>query len=79
MILDGRNRCSGCEKLGRMVPVFEFRGTEDEALQYVLSSNQHRRDLSPSQRAVVALTLIPEISEKVAAERIEKIREYRLN
>ena len=79
MILDGRNRCAACRDLGRMVLAFEFIGTEQEALQYVLSSNQHRRDLTSSQRAAVAVDILPQISEDVNQKRIEKIREARLS
>ena len=79
MILDGRNRCAACRDLGRMVSAFEFTGTEQEALQYVLSSNQHRRDLTSSQRAAVAVDILPQISEDVNQKRIEKIREARLS
>lgn len=74
-ILDGRNRCTACRELGMWVPAMEYTGTEDQALQYVLSSNQHRRDLDPSQRAVVAVDLLPRISEDVNQKRIEKLRQ----
>jgi len=41
----------------------------------VLSANQHRRQLSKSQRAAVAAKMIPELSEDLQQERAQKIRE----
>ena len=41
----------------------------------MLSANQHRRDLTPTQRAVVALELMPRIAEDVNRERIEKLQQ----
>ena len=46
-----------------------------DALTYVLSVNQHRRELTKSQRAAVAATLIPMISEQVAKQRLEKVKQ----
>ena len=63
-ILDGRNRRSACflvaEALGVLpesyqVQVQDFIGTPQEADNYVLDLNVHRRDLSPGQRAFVAV------------------------
>lgn len=54
-ILDGRNRYKACQLSG-VKPEFEqYDG--DNALQYVLSMNLHRRHLNQSQRAVVASRL----------------------
>ena len=50
-----------------------FVGTDQDALTYVLSVNQHRRDLSKSQRAAVAATLILLLSVEIQARRAEKI------
>jgi len=36
--------------------------------------NQHRRDLTKSQRAAVAATRLPLISEEVNRKRVEKLR-----
>ena len=52
-----------------------FFGTDQDALTYVLSVNQHRRDLSKSQRAAVAATLIPHLSAGIQAKRAERIRQ----
>ncbi len=55
-ILDGRNRYKACRKLG-IAPVVrseEFDGTLTNAVDYVMSQNLHRRQLTPSQRGMVA-------------------------
>ena len=74
-ILDGRNRYQACKELGLPIAIFGFTGTEQQALTYVLSSNRHRRKLTPSQRAVVANEILPKIAGDVNQKRIEKIRQ----
>lgn len=74
LVLDGRNRCRACQELGIPVKAQLFEGTSEEALLYVVAANQHRRDLDKTQRAVVAMRLIPMMSETVNEQRIEKIR-----
>ena len=41
----------------------------------MLSANQHRRDLTPSQRAAVALEAMRRIAEDVNWQRIEKLQQ----
>lgn len=78
LLLDGRNRDRACDALGIPLRVASYTGTDAQALSYVLNANQHRRDLTKSQRAAVAATLVPLFAGDVAAERIRKIRESRL-
>ena len=51
-ILDGRNRYRAALVVGATVHTRQFRGSDP--LAYVMSKNLHRRQLSPSQRALVA-------------------------
>lgn len=55
MILDGRNRVKACEMAGKEVKTRDFSGTDP--LEFVLSVNLHRRHLSPSQRAMIAVEI----------------------
>ena len=54
-ILDGRNRARACERLGIKPKTVEYTGNDPVA--FVLSKNLHRRHLSESQRAMVAIKL----------------------
>ncbi|MFM8537813.1 MAG: ParB N-terminal domain-containing protein, partial [Planctomycetaceae bacterium] len=57
-VLDGRNRLLACQRAG-VVPRFtEWRG-QGSPLEWAISANIRRRHLSPSQRAVLALDLLP--------------------
>lgn len=67
-LMDGRNRRAACEiaakveKLSHddyMVDVKDFLGTEDEADDYIFALNLHRRDITQSQRAEMALQYWP--------------------
>ncbi len=66
-VLDGQNRLAAC-KLAGVEPTFvEWKGI-GSPLYWVVSQNLMRRHLSASQRAVVALELLPML-EKEAKER----------
>jgi hypothetical protein len=56
-VLDGRNRLLACKKLGNVLPRFEHYETETNgnAVQWVISQNVHRRNLTPSQKALIAV------------------------
>jgi ParB-like nuclease domain len=56
-ILDGRHRARACDELGIAVPTQVFEGDEAQALALVISLNAARRDLKPTQRAMVAARL----------------------
>lgn len=55
-ILDGRNRYLACLKLGEEFDYeyVDLDGEISDPVAYVLSANLHRRQLTPSQRAMVA-------------------------
>ena len=67
-ILDGWNRYNICSKLNIPFIKKEFIGSEEDALKFVLRSN-HRRNLSSSQWAVIAVE-----SEDVVRKIKEKAR-----
>jgi len=54
-ILDGRNRYQACELAGIEPDYIEYEG--DDPLGYVLSLNLHRRHLTASQRAALAVEI----------------------
>jgi ParB-like chromosome segregation protein Spo0J len=65
-ILDGRNRYQACIMAGVKPSFVDYEGTDP--LADVLSWNLHRRQLTPSQLAMVALACKP-MFEKLAKER----------
>lgn len=65
-ILDGRNRYRACMELGIEPQFRTYTGTTPA--QFVCSYNSARRDLTPSQRACVAVELLPHL-EAEARER----------
>jgi len=71
-ILDGRNRWRACHEAGVEPRTVIWRGSDADALRYVLSMNLHRRHLTPSQRAVIGLDVLPTFE----AEAKERQREH---
>lgn len=67
-VLDGRRRLRAC-KLAGVAPRFRDVTAEvTEPISYVLSLNLHRRQLTPSQKAIVAAR-VREMYDKAAKER----------
>jgi len=77
-ILDGRNRYLACERSGVMPQFRTFTGTDDDALQAVLSWNLERRHLSSSQKAAIAVEL-EDLFSALEAQARERQREYHGN
>ena len=69
VLLDGRNRLNACRALGITVKAVEWQGT-GTAEELIIALNLHRRHLTASQRAALAVKLLPAL-EQQAAERME--------
>lgn len=54
-LLDGRNRAEACRRAGVEPTFVNWEG--DDPAAYVLSANEHRRHLTPSQRAMLHVQL----------------------
>jgi ParB-like chromosome segregation protein Spo0J len=67
-IIDGRNRYRVCQELGITAPTQEWAGP-GTVVEFVISKNLRRRDLSASQRAMIAAALKP-LFEEEARERM---------
>src|SRR4051812_12976745 len=65
-VVDGRNRLRACLDTGTEPRFREWGGDEDGLLEFVLSSNLHRRHLDASQRAMIGVR-IKEYESKRAA------------
>ena len=60
-IIDGRNRYRACEKAG-ITPEYQKWSSSGESLvEFVLSKNLRRRHLNSSQRAAIAVGLLPHL------------------
>lgn len=57
MVLDGRNRYNACKEIGIDIYAVKWEGGMDP-VEYVVSKNIHRRQLTPAQRAVAAAKAI---------------------
>ena len=77
-IIDGRNRAMACQKIG-VVPEYKYYENDESTIfEYVLSTNLHRRHLSNSQRACLAVNILPMIEEKKKNDLSKKISMIRL-
>jgi hypothetical protein len=64
LVLDGRNRFAACEQAGVEPRFVEWNGDGGTPLRYVLSHNLHRRHLTTSQRAAIAVDVLPMFEEE---------------
>ena len=71
-VLDGRNRSRACEMAGVEVRTEEWVDPGCGPVAYVVSQNIHRRHLTATQRAALAVDLLPELEAEAEARRIEK-------
>jgi N6-adenosine-specific RNA methylase IME4 len=68
-ILDGRNRYRACCDLG-LVPEYKTWDGNGSLAAFVVSLNLHRRHLSSSQRAMIALDVLPMMEEEARERKV---------
>ena len=67
-ILDGRNRAKACEMAGVRVETVAWRPRNGEGpIAYAIAKNLHRRHLSASQRAALAVEVLPKLEAEARA------------
>ncbi len=75
-ILDGRNRFRVCREIG-IEPAFrKWDGKGGSPLSVVLSLNLHRRHLTSSQRAAIAVEILPMLEREAKERQRESGREH---
>jgi hypothetical protein len=59
MVLDGRNRMRACEMVDRPVDLIQWEPNGASPVEWVISTNLHRRHLTTSQRGAIAVEALP--------------------
>jgi hypothetical protein len=77
-VLDGRNRLAACELAGvepRTITM-GFRAGEIGPTEWVISKNLHRRQLTASQAAMVAIKALPLLEQEMRDRQVEAGRNH---
>jgi len=75
-ILDGKHRYRVCQELGIEPKFEEYKG--DNPVSYVVSLNLKRRHLTPSQRAAIALDILPYLEEEAKKRQLASLKNQNL-
>jgi hypothetical protein len=75
LVLDGRNRLAACEQAGVDPRFVEWNGDGGTPLRYVLSHNLHRRHLTTSQRAAIAVDVLPMFEEEARKRQLSGLKQ----
>jgi site-specific DNA-methyltransferase (adenine-specific) len=73
-IIDGRNRYRACIELG-IEPEFKTWNGEGSLTGFVVSLNLHRRHLTASQRAMVALEILPMLEDEAKERQLATLKQ----
>jgi hypothetical protein len=76
-ILDGRNRYLACLEAGVEPKFQQYEG--NDPLGFSVMKNTHRRNLSPSQRACIAVDLLPKLEEEARKRQLSKLKQFSNN
>jgi len=77
-IIDGRNRYKACEELGIKPEFREWKGNKNSLIFFVVSENVQRRHLTTSQRAALAVEILPKLEKEAIKRQIEAGRSGRV-
>ena len=72
-VLDGRHRYKACQELAIEPKYDTYKG--DSPVAFVIAQNVSRRHLTPSQRAVLAVELLPDIEAEAAQRKASTLKQ----
>lgn len=68
MVLDGRNRLAACDLIGKPADFIQWHPENDiTPTEWVVATNLHRRHLTTSQRAAIAVEMLPLLEAEARA------------
>ena len=74
-IIDGRNRYRACQELG-IQPKYEIWNKQGSLVAFIISLNLRRRHLTASQKAIVALNILPWLEKEAKVRQVEAGSQY---
>ena len=74
-ILDGRSRYQACLLAGVEPKFITWQGDHGTPLEFVVAKNLKRRHLTASQRAVIALDVLPHLQKEAKKRQLSKLKQ----